>query len=157
MLKGENIQLRYLERSDLDFLYDVENDEKLWQYGSERKYFSKEVLSDYIANAKQDIEISKQVRFVVEYQKTPIGMIDLFGYSGKSAGVGILILEDYQKRGFAKESLFLLSEYAFSNLKLNKLFCSIASENISSIKLFTSFGFILKGTIKGINYFIFTK
>ena len=157
MLTGKNIQLRYLEQSDLEFLYDVENDEKLWVYGSERQYFSKKKLSDYIHNAKQDIEISKQVRFVISYKGKAVGMIDLYDYNDQSAGVGVIVLHDCQKKGFAKESLSLLTDYAFSNLKLKKLFCSITLNNIASIKLFSSFGFKLISTIKGINYYIFTQ
>ena len=157
MLVGNNIQLRYLEQSDLDFLYDIENDEKLWKFGSERHHLSKKVLSEYICNAKQDIEVSKQLRFVIDYKKTPIGIIDLYEYSGRASGVGVLILEDYQKRGFAKESLLLLSDYAFSTLKLKKLFCCIAIENKKSVQLFTSFGFKLKSEIKKVNYYIFTR
>ena len=157
MLTGKNIQLRYLEQSDLEFLYDIENDEKLWVYGSESQHFSKKTLSDYIHNAKQDIEISKQVRFVISYKGKAVGMIDLYDYNGQSSGIGVIVLQDYQKKGFAKESLSLLTDYAFSNLKLKKLFCSITPNNIASIKLFTSFGFKLKSTIKGINYYIFTQ
>jgi len=51
----------------------------------------------------------------------------------------------------------LLSDYAFSTLKLKKLFCCIAIENKKSIQLFTSFGFKLKSEIKKVNYYIFTK
>ena len=157
MLTGKNIQLRYLEQSDLEFLYNVENDEKLWVYASKSQHFSKKILSDYIHNAKQDIEISKQVRFVISYKGKAVGMIDLFDYNCQSAGVGVIVLQDYQKKGFAKESLSLLTDYAFSNLKLKKLFCSITANNIASIKLFTSFGFKLKSIIKGVNYYIFTQ
>ncbi|MGY8987755.1 MAG: GNAT family N-acetyltransferase [Flavobacteriales bacterium] len=157
MLKGKNIQLRYLEQSDLDFLYDIENDEKLWKFGSERHHFSKKVLTEYISNAKQDIEISKQLRFVIDYNQAPIGMIDLYDFEAKVAGVGVLILEKYRRRGFAKESLKLLSKYAFSTLKLKKLFCSITTDNKKSIKLFTSVAFKLKSKIKGVNYYILSK
>ena len=84
-------------------------------------------------------------------------MIDLYDFEVKAAGVGVLILEKYRRRGFAKESLKLLSKYAFSTLKLKKLFCSITTDNKKSIKLFTSVAFKLKSKIKGVNYYILSK
>ena len=65
MLDKKNIILRNLDRSDLDFLYSIENDEKLWKYGSERKYFSKLELEEYILNSITDIDIDNQLRFIL--------------------------------------------------------------------------------------------
>ena len=113
MLTGKNIQLRYLEQSDLEFLYDVENDEKLWVYGSERQHFSKKTLSDYIHNAKQDIEISKQVRFVISYKGKAVGMIDLYDYNGQSSGIGVIVLRDYQKKRICKGIFIFIDRLCF--------------------------------------------
>ena len=41
MLTGKNIVLRNLVFDDLDFLYNIENNEELWKYGSERKKISR--------------------------------------------------------------------------------------------------------------------
>ena len=37
MLSQEPISLRFLRKSDLDFLYKIENNKSLWRYGSEKK------------------------------------------------------------------------------------------------------------------------
>ena len=37
MLVQEPISLRFLKKSDLDFLFKIENDKSLWRYGSEKK------------------------------------------------------------------------------------------------------------------------
>ena len=42
MLVGENISLRSLIDSDLDFLEKIENNYSLWKYGSEQKKFTQE-------------------------------------------------------------------------------------------------------------------
>lgn len=153
MLIGKRLQLRYLEDTDLDFLYKIENDEKLWQFGSEKQNFSREVLSDYITNAKLDIEITNQLRLIISFQNLAIGIIDLYNYNGKSAGIGILIIEEYQKNGFAKESLMMLKDYCSETLNLQEIFCSIHSSNLNSIKLFTSIGFKEKSELKKLKNF----
>ncbi len=154
MLKGNNILLRPLKVSDLNFLFEVENNTDNWKYGTENKQYTKEELTNYIANAKQDIATAGQFRFVIDFENTPIGFIDLFDYITNSAGVGVIIVKNYRRRGFAKEALKLLSIYSFETLNLKKLDCNIEKDNLASIKLFTSCGFKLERLKKKLQYFV---
>ena len=153
MLKGKEIVLRPLQNSDLDFLEKIENNKENWQFGSEQKQYSKQELLDYIANAKTDIKVAKQYRFVIDLNRVPIGFIDLFDYTVDSAGVGVIISKDYRNKGFAKEALTLITNYGFNILKFQKLYCSIVKDNFSSTKLFTSCGFELEKRGKNLQYF----
>jgi len=154
MLKGKNIVLRPLKNSDFYFLKRIENNTDNWQFGSERKEYSDKELSDYIANSKTDIKVAKQYRFVIDLNSTPIGLIDLFDYTIDSAGVGVIIAEKYRNKGFAKEALNLLADYAFVILDITQLYCSITKDNLESIKLFTSCGFELEREEKELQYFV---
>jgi len=154
MLKGENIVLRPLQKSDFDFLKRIENNTDNWQFGSERKEYSDKELSTYITNAKTDIKVAKQYRFAIDLNSTPIGFIDLFNYTANSAGVGVIITKDYRNKGFAKEALNLLTDYAFVILDITQLYCSITKDNLESIRLFTSCGFELEREEKEFQYFV---
>jgi len=154
MLKGNNILLRPLQIIDLDFLFKVENNPDNWRYGTENILYTKEDLKNYIANAKQDITNFGQFRFVIDWQNTPIGFIDLFDYTINSAGVGVIIAKNYRRRGFGKEALKLLSIYSFETLKLKKLKCKIEKDNLASIKLFTTIGFELEREKEELQYFV---
>ena len=77
---------------------------------------------DYIVNAKTDITVAKQYRFVIDFNSAPIGFIDLFDYTIDSAGVGVIVTEDYRNKGFAKEALTLITNYGFNLLKFQKLY-----------------------------------
>ena len=154
MLKSDKILLRPLQLSDLDFLFEIENNKENWKYGTENKQYTKEELTNYIANAKQDITNAGQFRFVIDFENTPIGFIDLFDYTTNSAGVGVIIAKNYRRRGFAKEALHLLSIYSFETLNLKRLDCNIEKDNLASIKLFTSCGFELKRENEELQYFI---
>ena len=154
MLRGENILLRSLQDSDLDFLQDIENDKENWQYGSEKKRYSREDLASYILNSSTDIQIAKQYRFVIDLKSDPIGFIDLFNYTSTSIGIGVIISKYYRKKGFAKEALTILIDYVFSTLGLKKITASIQKDNLGSIKLFNSCGFYLEKEEKELQYFI---
>ena len=154
MLKGKNIVLRPLKDSDFYFLKRSENNTDNWQFGSERKEYSDKELSAYIANATTDIKVAKQYRFVIDLNSIPIGFIDLFDYTANSAGVGVIITENYRNKGFAKQALLLLMDYAFTTINLFKLHCNIAKDNLASIKLFTSCDFDLEKEEKELQYFV---
>ena len=143
MLVCAEIKLRTLKDTDLDFLFSLENDKSLWAVSGTTEPFSLVQLANYISHAKQDIAIAEQFRFVIDCQGKAIGCIDLYEYNFKkqNAGVGIVILKEYRRKGFAKQSLTLLIKYAWEKLHLKQLHTGIFSDNKASLALFQSVGF----------------
>lgn len=138
-LLGENINLRALEPTDLDFLFATENNEQFWDISSTQLPFSKYILQQYIENAHQDIYEAKQYRFVIcNAENIPVGMIDLFDFNPqhKRVGIGLLILPEHQNKGYASEALEMVLDYAFSYLDVHQIYANITSNNLKSIALF---------------------
>lgn len=150
MLRGENIMLRALELADAELLYQWENDTNLWHLSNTLTPFSKFTLEQYVMNAHQDIYTIKQLRLMIDLKNAPaeqksIGSIDLFDYDPghRRAGIGILIHEDYRKKGYASEALDLMIGYGFSTLKLHQVFCNIGVNNEESLNLFRKKKFVI--------------
>jgi diamine N-acetyltransferase len=151
MLKGALIKLRALEPSDLERLYEWENDTNIWKVSQTVAPFSKHTLAQYLANAHQDILTAKQMRLMIEREGNPIGTIELFDYEPlhQRAGIGVWIVEEAERqKGYAKEALSLLIDYAFQHLHLNQIYCNISSSNKASVNLFSSLDFSLVGIKK---------
>ena len=151
-IKGKHIELRALEPEDLDFIYELENDEEIWAIGNTRTPYSKFVLKEYLENAHKDIYEVKQLRLVIcNKAERAVGLIDLFDFdfNHKRAGVGIVIKNKKDRgKGFAKEALKLLIDYCFNQLHLHQVYCNIGAENQISLNLFKSVGFELIGIKK---------
>jgi diamine N-acetyltransferase len=151
-LLGKNIKLRALEKEDLDFLYQIENNESFWQFSHTQTPFSKYMLKLYLENAHLDIYQAKQLRLIIEENSTnlQVGMIDLFDFNPKHkrAGIGILIHPDFQEKGYAFEALSLLINYTFTHLDLHQLYANITEDNIKSISLFEKNNFAKTGIKK---------
>jgi diamine N-acetyltransferase len=149
---GKKINLRALEPEDLEFLYQIENDQSFWEVSHTQKPFSRYILKQYLESAHLDIYETKQLRFIIEENTTKkqLGMIDVFDFNPqhKRAGVGILIHPDFQKKGFASEALSLLINYSFSYLQVHQLYANITSDNIQSISLFKKNNFSKVGIKK---------
>ena len=144
MLEFSNTSLRLLENTDLDFLFEIENNPKNKKFNKFISTTSRQLIKDYIKNAQADISVYNQIRFVVENKNIQIGLIDLFEYDPekKNAGVGIIINSEFRNKNFGSNALKIIIDYSFQKLDLIFLFANIKSENKHSIKLFEKFGFI---------------
>lgn len=152
-LKGETIFLRALEPEDLDFIYEVENNESVWEISNTQTPYSRYLIKQYLENAHQDIYEAKQLRLAIcRYEDCePVGLVDLFEFDPKNnrAGVGIMIQHtEHRNSGIGTETLNLLIQYSFRHLNLHQLFANIDSANEPSLKLFAKFGFKEIGTKK---------
>lgn len=151
-LKGKSVFLRALEPNDLEFLFQIENNETFWEVSHTQTPFSKYVLKQYLENSHLDIFEAKQLRLMIveATSNKSIGLIDLFDFNPKHkrAGIGILIDPGFQNKGLASESLELLIKYTFSHLELHQLYANITSDNANSIQLFESKNFAKVGVKK---------
>ena len=153
-LENNKIKLRAIEPSDIDTLYDWENNQEIWQVSNTITPFSKYVLARYIKNAQLDIYQSKQLRLMIDVKdKTGFisaGMIDVFDFDPfhLRAGLGIYINENFRKSGIASSALELTIKYCFINLGLHQLYCNITSDNEVSLSLFKKHGFEIAGVKK---------
>jgi diamine N-acetyltransferase len=156
-LHGQHIYLRALEPEDLEFIYQLENDENIWEISQTQTPYSRFLIRQYLDNAQQDIYEAKQLRLAICKNDCfeAIGLIDLFDFDPKNkrAGIGILIQQPEQRQhGFGREALALLIHYAFDHLELHQLYANIATHNEPSIALFTTFGFECVGIKKEWNF-----
>ena len=155
-LKGEKVFLRALEPEDLDFIYAIENNEEVWEMSLTQTPYSKFLIRQYLDNSHKDIFQAKQLRLVISnYEKEPIGLIDLFDFepAHKRAGIGILIANKNDRaKGYGSEALQLLLKYTRKQLNLHQVYANISEENHKSIQLFERFGFERIGVKKDWNY-----
>ncbi|MBM3185910.1 MAG: GNAT family N-acetyltransferase [Bacteroidetes bacterium] len=152
MLKGDSIYLRVVEVDDAAKLLIWENNPENWKVSNTEIPFSMHSIHQLIEQ-QSNIRNSGEIRFIICLNEieTPIGTIDLYDVNFKHgyATVGIMIAEESERRkGFASESLQLISEYARDILDLTNLQCTIHGDNERSIALFEQVGFMRVGIRK---------
>ena len=143
-MKEPDILLRALELEDLDFLYQIENDDRLWELGVSNVPYSRRVLLDYISNASADIYVDNQVRLIVENSRNEqVGIVDLtdFDPRHRRAELGIVIKKEFQGKGYAKGSVVRLLQYAQNILHLQQIYAIVGVRNQKAAKMLQSVGF----------------
>lgn len=147
------IKLRPLEPSDLVFLKEVENNPEFWTISQTVQAFSDYTLTKYIEQAHQNIYEALQQRWVISSQEDnrSLGFIDLFDFDVRNSrvGLGIVIASPLERgKNYGSDALKLLIDYVFQHLGLRQIFVNILTDNTTSIKLFSKFGFELIGIKK---------
>ena len=152
MLKNDIVYLRALEPTDLNFLFQIENNTDLWTVSGTQAPYSQFILKQYLKNASQDIYQAQQLRLAIcAPNHVLVGLVDLFDFSHKDkrAGIGIVIAEEqFKQKGYAKNALIILIEYCFTVLDLHQVYVNIEQDNLPSISLFTQLNFKLIGVKK---------
>ena len=146
------IYLRALEPTDLDRLYDWENDTSIWEVGSTVAPFSRHQLTDYVMNYSNDIYATRQLRLMVclKSDGSAVGMVDITDFEPVDlrAQVGILIAQTHQGLGLGAEALQLTVDYARTTLLLHQIYALIPESNKASLATFRSCGFKTAGHLR---------
>jgi diamine N-acetyltransferase len=151
-LASENIFLRAIEKEDATKLMLWENNTDFWHFGDTEEPYSMFQIIRFIEE-HESFRNSGQTRLMIcrKDNNDAVGCIDLFegNLKHRRAAVGILIgdLEERGK-GYALESLELLSHYASNFLDLHQLYAYIDEVNEASIALFKKSGFSFSGALK---------
>lgn len=144
-LRSETLSLRAPEHCDLDYLFHVENDTRQWMVSACKVPYSRFQLQRYIEANAHDIYADKQLRLMIERaeDKQVLGIIDLFDFSPANhrAEVGIVVDCNCRGKGYGREALALLCDYAEHVLDLHQLYAYVYEDNVSARRLFASCGF----------------
>jgi len=142
-----NIRLRPLERDDLLFVHQLDNNANVMRYWFEEPYEAFVELSDLY---DKHIHDQSERRFIIEKQDKDrekdnlrVGLVELaeINYIHRRAELQIIIAPAYQGQGFACKTVRLAMTYGFSVLNLHKLYLIVDKENEKAIHIYEKLGF----------------
>ncbi|QUM84039.1 spermidine N1-acetyltransferase [Moritella sp. 28] len=142
---NEKLCLRALERSDLRFVHNLNNNRNIMSYWFEEPYESFGELEELY---NRHIHDNAERRFVVENMKKElIGLVELIeiDYIHRRAEFQIIINTEHQGKGFARELINRALDYSFTILNLHKVYLVVATENEKAIHLYEECGFVEEG------------
>lgn len=137
------MKLRALEPEDLSVLYEIENDVDVWEHSSTTTPVSMYTLRQYIASCKNDLFEDGLLRLAVEADGELVGLVDLTDFSPlhRRAEVGIVIRKAFRGRGFGREALQQLADYARRVAGLHQLYAVVSALNNPALSLFAKSGY----------------
>ena len=140
------VTLRALEPEDLELIYRIENDHKLWKWGASNVPYSHYTIRQYLEGQHNDIFQDGQLRQVIMADSQPVGIADLTDFAPlhSRAEVGIVVLQEHQRQGIATAALQQLHHYASQMLHLRSLYAYVDIANQPAQALFSRLGYTAK-------------
>lgn len=152
MLQGHKVLLRAFRRSDLELLCQYNNDLEVELAGGGDAPMP-QPLERLLAEF--DAESAKGGRdncnFAIEADGKFIGQCALFHFDNvaQTAELGITIGDKaYWGRGYGREAIALLLDYAFRQRNLRKVWLSTNGTNERAIRAYQACGFVVEGRLR---------
>lgn len=151
-LIGSRIILRKISKSDAKSLYENARDKEVCEAVPLPMPYTLKSAQDYVKLTNEFWKKKKEAQFGIQYNEAGkiIGMMGLMSldFKNKKAEAGYWIGKNYWGKGIAKEALVMLLKYAFNDLKLERVYAKVYSENMSSQKLLEKCNFKLEGRLR---------
>ena len=152
MLRGEKVVLRAMRREDLQRQWAFNNDVAFELLGGGDLW---EPQSFERLQAHFEENLSKGERdgadFAIEAEGTYIGRCGLFRFAGAGhtaeLGIGIGDLA-YQGRGYGRDAVRVLLDYAFQLRNLRKVWLTVNGDNARDIHAYCACGFVEEGRLR---------
>ena len=152
MLIGKNILLREVREEDIRIFGSWKNDAQYYEYFYELVPITMQQQQEWLSKIIHD---PSEIIFSIALKKSRDVCIGTVGFQhidlrNRKAEWGRWIIGDRENapRGTGKEVEFLMLEYAFEHLGINKLFCEVLKTNEKVVSLHKRFGFVEEGLLK---------
>lgn len=147
IIESNSVQLRPLEKKDLEFVHQLNNNANIMRYWFEEPYEAFVELSDLY---NKHIHDQSERRFIIQNRATKIGLVELveINYIHRNAEFQIIIDPSHHGKGYASMATKLAMEYAFNILNLYKLYLIADVKNDKAIHIYTKLGFEQEGILK---------
>ena len=151
MLRGKSVFLRLIEKDDAVLIFSWENNEEIKKVTRIESTLSIQMI-DALIEEQMNVWDSGQIRFLIckADTGTPLGTVDLYevNFSLYTAVIGILIAKESDRnKGYGREAIQLIHEYAINTLGIKEISAKIQKENTRSIAFFNSSGYVEKSDI----------
>ncbi len=152
MIRGEKVTLRAVTRGDLPRLLDFANDLEVELAGG-----GDPPMPRTLQRLEKDFEreVSEPPRdrtnFAIEADGECIGTCGLFNIdlNARHAELGIGIgAKEYWGKGYGREAVGLLLDYAFRLRNLRRVWLEVHSANERAIRAYSSCGFVEEGRMR---------
>jgi UDP-4-amino-4,6-dideoxy-N-acetyl-beta-L-altrosamine N-acetyltransferase len=149
MLSSPRIRIRAIEEADLSLIASWRSDPSVYEYFYEYLPISLREQKNWY---EKQLNNSNEFNFIVaDKDNKPIGTVSIYNIDrrNRKADWGRLIIADsHRGKGFGKESLLLIMQYAFDHLNLHRLYCEVLEDNKKAKNLYELVGFKSEGLLK---------
>lgn len=145
-LQGDKINLRTVEKQDIEFLRDGVNHPQVRVHMGNERPQNLENEKDFFDHINE----SSDIHLLICKEKQAMGIVSLEETEGsaKVAEIGIWLHPKFHRNGYGTESIELITEYGFKQLNYHKIYARAHENNKPSQKIWEKQGFNKEGELR---------
>lgn len=152
-LTTDRLLLRQLTREDIPEVFFLRSDPAVMQYVNREPAVTYKEVEDFIDRINGAIAANESVLWGMALKEKPgviIGNICIWQFRKEDfrAEIGYVLHPEYWRKGYMKEAVNRVVQYAFETVKLHSLEAHISPDNIGSAGVLESTGFVKEGHLK---------
>lgn len=145
-LEGEEVELRTVEKEDIEFLRDGVNHPEVRKHMGNTRPQNLENQEDFF----EHISETEDIHLLICRKEDPMGLISLKEKEEPSniAQLGIWLHPDYHNQGYGTEAAKIIVEHSFEQLNYHKIYARAHGDNRASQKIWEKHGFEKEGQLR---------
>lgn len=150
---ADEITLRKIVASDLDNLFEIYSNEKLFQYSPVMFKKNKDTVANMIGHFERDFHKRKEIFLGICLNSEPndiVGVAEIFDYSPEvnMITIGYRLNDRFWDKGIATKAVKAMTDYLFNDIGINRIQAFVMPENIKSQNVLQRNGFVKEGIIR---------
>lgn len=144
-IDGDRIELRTIEKEDIEFLKRGVNHPEVRRHIT---VFRTPQNTERYEETFENIDSSENGASLLICANEPVGSIQLYPVNDGQgwANLGFWVAPDQQENGYATEACELIIEYGFDELRLHRISAVAMAPNTASRMVLERLGFVHEGT-----------
>jgi RimJ/RimL family protein N-acetyltransferase len=149
MLSGERVTLRPVRPEDYPRFYEWRIDLATWSDTTEEPPYPM-TYETYVQGWEDGRSTPEKAPFAVDVAGELVGRAGLFAFDGlaRNAEVGLAFGPEHRGKGYGREVLGVLLEYAFMHRNLHRVWLECTARNEAAIRAYAAAGFVEEGRLR---------
>ena len=152
-IAGDEITLRKIVPSDVDCLFEIYSNEKLFLHSPVMLKKNKDTVANMIGHFERDYNKKKEVFLGISVNSEPdhiVGVAEMFDYDSavNSITIGYRLNDRFWGKGIATKTVKAMVDYLFQDIGINRIQAFVMPENVKSLNVLKRNGFLQEGIIR---------
>ena len=149
-LSTPRLQLRFLSQGDVPALYRMYSDAEAMRYWSSGPWDNMQQAEAYLDAAQAGYESGELLRMGIEIDGQLAGIVNLYSFNrqNRRCDVGYMLDREFWGKGYMREAMAAIIDYAFRVLRLHRIEADIDPRNTASARLLKSLHFVHEGLLR---------
>jgi len=154
---ADDITLRKITSADIDGLFEIYNNDKLFIHSPNMLKKNKETVANMIGHFERDFNKKKEIFLGITENCNPdfiVGVAEMFDYNHdvNMITIGYRLNDRFWGKGIATKTVAAVTDYLFNTVGINRIQAFVMPENVKSLNVlrrnnFTEEGIIRQGSI----------